>query len=255
MKTILLPFALIAVMFTSCKKNTFNLVEKQSKTTPVDTTITSDKVIDNFIAPFRTHLNKTLDSTLAYAPETYNKKDYGINRALNTAIGNFMADVVYKQAQPIFKSRTKLDIDAVLLNHGGIRSVISKGPISARTAYQVMPFENSIVIAKLKKPEMDSLLNYLATERKAHPISNMNLILNKDYSIKELNINHKPIENRAYYVATSDYLATGGDRMNFFKAADTIYNINYKIRNSLIDYFNKVDTIRPKIDNRFIKLN
>ena len=45
------------------------------------------------------------------------------------------------------------------------------------------------------------------------------------------------------------------DRMDFFKKADTIYNTDYKIRNALIDYFNKVDTISPKIDNRFIKIN
>jgi 5'-nucleotidase len=255
MKTFLLPLVLVVFLFTSCKKTTFNLSEKQTQSIPVNKSIAIDKSIDSFIQPFRTHLNKTLDNPLAYAPETYSKKDYGTDNSLNTAIGNFMADVVYSEAQPIFKSRTKLDIDAVLLNHGGIRSVISKGPISARTAYQVMPFENSIVIAKLQRAQIDSLINYLTTEEKAHPISNMNLTLTKNNSVLTTTINGKPLENRAYYIATSDYLATGGDSMNFFKAADTIYNIDYKIRNALIEHFNKVDTITPKIDNRFIKLN
>ncbi|WP_375238182.1 5'-nucleotidase C-terminal domain-containing protein [Aurantibacter sp.] len=255
MKPFLLPLILSVILFTSCKKNTFNLNEKQAQSIPVDKKLTVDKSIDSFIQPFRTHLNKTLDSALAFAPKTYSKKDYGTNKALNTAIGNFMADVVYTEAQPIFKSRTKLDLDAVLLNYGGIRSVISKGPISARTAYQVMPFENSIVITKLKRAQIDSLINYLATEGKAHPISNMSLTLDKNNSVLTTSINGKPLEDRAYYIATSDYLVTGGDRMNFFKAADTVYNTDYKIRNALIEHFNKADTITPKIDNRFIKLN
>ena len=40
--------------------------------------------------------------------------------------------------------------DIVLLNNGGIRSIISKGPISEKTAFELMPFENSIVVVKLK---------------------------------------------------------------------------------------------------------
>jgi len=255
MKTFLLPLLLTIVFFTSCKKNRFKLEEKQSQTIAINDSIVLNKSIDSFIAPFRTHLNKTLDSTLTYAPNTYSKKDYGKKNALNTAIGNFMADVVYSEASPIFNSRTGKNIDAVLLNHGGIRSVISKGNISARTAFQVMPFENSIVVAELKKAQMDSLIHYLATEEKAHPISNMSLTLNSNNTVNSLTINNKPLENRSYFIATSDYLVNGGDSMNFFKAADSVYTTDYKIRNALIDYFNKVDTINPRIDNRFIKLD
>jgi len=43
--------------------------------------------------------------------------------------------------------------------------------------------------------------------------------------------------------------------MTFFHPNDSLYVLNYKIRNVLIDYFKKTDTLNPKIDNRFIKLN
>ena len=42
--------------------------------------------------------------------------------------------------------------------------------------------------------------------------------------------------------------------MRFFKPNDTVYYLNYKIRNTLIDRFNKVDTINPVIDDRFIQI-
>ena len=251
MKTILLPILAFTILLSSCKKEPYTLVSNKSQMTAISDTISTNKSIDRFIAPYRIHLNKTLDSTLAYAPEAYSKKNYGSKNSLNTAIGNFMADVVYEQANPIFKLRTGKTIDAVLLNHGGIRSIISKGPISARTAYQVMPFENSIIVAALKRPQLDSLITYLSQQQKAHPIANMVLTLNKNYSVNTVTIHNKPLEDRTYYIATSDYLVNGGDRMNFFKTNDSIYNLNYKIRNSLIDYFTKVDTIFPKIDNRF----
>ena len=42
--------------------------------------------------------------------------------------------------------------------------------------------------------------------------------------------------------------------MDFFKKSDTLYDLNYKIRNVLLDYFSKNDTLNPTIDQRFIKL-
>lgn len=250
MKSIYFIFFLLLVSW-SCKETPFHKSSSKSDILPISEHITVDDSIEQYILPYRTHLNKTLDSTLAYAPETYSKKDGD----LNTAIGNFMADVVFEKGNPIFKSRTGFEIDGVLLNHGGIRSVISKGNISSRTAFEVMPFENSIVVAALKKEQLEDLLIYLAREKKAHPIANMSLQLNSLNKVKHFSINQKPLEDKTYYIATSDYLANGGDSMDFFTKADTIYNTNYKIRNALIDYFKTVDTISPKIDNRFIKVN
>src|SRR5690606_31423822 len=110
-----------------------------------------------FIKPYREHVNKSLDNVLSYAMDTYSKSD----GYLNTAIGNFMADVMYEQSNPIFKKRSGETIDFVLLNHGGIRSIISKGNITTRTAFEIMPFENSIVVAKLKGEQVKELLDYV----------------------------------------------------------------------------------------------
>jgi hypothetical protein len=54
-------------------------------------------------------------------------------------------------------------------------------------------------------------------------------------------------------VATSDYLANGGDNMTFFKESKIKFDIEYKLRNMLIDYFKKVD-ILPNITTETIIL-
>ena len=57
-------------------------------------------------------------------------------------------------------------------------------------------------------------------------------------------IQGKPIEdNKMYFVGTNDYLYEGGDNMTFFKKG-LKYDLDYKLRNILIDYFKEVDTIR-----------
>ncbi len=240
----------VAFVFQSCKKEANHLTQIKGENISITDSLASVSSIDEFVKPYRDHVNKNLDSVLAYSVDTYAKND----GELNTAIGNFMADMIYEQANPIFKNRTGKNIDFVLLNHGGIRSIISKGDITTRTAYKVMPFENSIVVANLKGKEIKELLDYLARNKRAHPITKLNIELDKDFKLNKATINGKPIDyEKNYFVCTNDYLANGGDRMNFFKTNDSLYVLDYKIRNALIDYLKKVDTINPVIDNRFIQ--
>ena len=245
-------FLLYIFIFFGCKDQKLELYKIEATQIQISNSLTADAEIEAFIKPFREHIQKDLDSTLAYAMDTYSKSD----GHLNTAIGNFMADAIYDESNPVFKSRTGHDIDMVLLNYGGIRSIISKGNISTRTAFEIMPFENSIVIVALKGSQIDSMVTYLATRKTAHPISKMKLVIDKDFNVAEVTINGKKINaNETYYVATNDYLYTNGDNMRFFRPNEGTTILNYKVRNALIDHFKKVDTINPVIDDRFIQIN
>ena len=214
--------------------------------------INDDGEVIDFIKPYKKNIDKHMDSVLSYASIDYDKK----NGLLNTAIGNMMADVTLNLSNPIYKARTNKNIDFVLLNHGGIRSMISKGDITLRTAYKVMPFENSVVVCELNGEDVYELINYLTLSKKAHPISGINIVLDKNYNLMEAKINGKRIEkNKIYSVATSDYLLNGGDKMTFFSKSKKNTTLDYKIRNVLIDYFKEVDTVAFKIDNRFVIQN
>ncbi|TCK64714.1 5'-nucleotidase-like protein [Winogradskyella wandonensis] len=250
MKTKIFFLCLIVLIFSSCKQD-YSISKIEGKRLEINDSIKADNTVDAFIKPYRDKVNKDLDSTLAFAVDTYSKTD----GELNTAIGNFMADALYEMTNPVFKSRTGKDIDLVLLNHGGIRSIISKGNITSRTAYEVMPFDNTVVVTTLKGEQIKELLTYLASRKRAHPIAGLQVILNADGSINRALIKGSEIDyNKTYYVATSDYLYNGGDRMSFLKSKDSLYDLDYKIRNLLIDYFKKIDTLRPTIDDRFIQL-
>lgn len=238
------------VLLTSCRQE-ISTIKIEGKRISITDTLVSSPKIEAFIKPYRESVERDLDSTLAYATETYSKTDGD----LNTAIGNFMADAVYEMSNPVFEKRTGKSIDMVLLNHGGIRSIISKGNVTSRTAYQVMPFDNAVVVTAMKGQQIKDMLSYLARAKRAHPISKLKLTLNSDFSINEALINGAEIDtNKTYYIATNDYLYDGGDKMNFLKSKDTVHKLDYKIRNVLIDYFKKIDTLQPIIDSRFIQL-
>ncbi|MGB3605735.1 5'-nucleotidase C-terminal domain-containing protein [Psychroserpens sp.] len=246
-----LGLCFLLIILSSCQQD-LHLNKIEGRQINISDSLVIDAQIEDFIKPYRENVNKNLDSILAYAVDTYSKND----GEYNTAIGNMMADALYEQANPIFKSRTGEDIDFVLLNHGGIRAIISKGNVTTRTAYEVMPFENSTVVVKLKGLQVKELIDYLVEAKRAHPISRLSIALNSNGSFKEALLDGQPLDyNKSYNIATNDYLYNGGDRMDFFKTNDSLYVLNYKIRNVLIDYFKSIDTLNPVIDNRFIQLN
>ncbi len=238
--------------FFSCKQEKPVLTEISGKQIAVSDTLIATDSIEAFVAPYRNRINEILDSTIAYAPKDITKND-GI---LNTTAGNLMADAVLELAGPIFKSRTGSSLDFVLLNHGGIRSIISAGNVSARTAYEIMPFENTIVVVGLKGDAILDMVDYLIKAKRPHPLAGIQIILNKDDTIHTIKIQGEDFdENKTYYVGTSNYLVNGGDRMDFFKKKLTFTETDYLIRNIMIDYFTKKDTIAPITDDRFIKLD
>ena len=240
------------ICLESCKEAPQRLDKIIAKQIPLDSTITPNDSINKYISPYRDRINEVLDSTLAYAPKTLTKTD-GI---YNTSAGNLMADIVFSESNPIFKARRGKALDFVLLNHGGIRSIISTGNVTARTAYEVMPFENSIVVVELSGTSVMEMIDFLIQSKRAHPIAGLQIILDKNDQLKSLKIQGKPFdENRTYFVATSDYLVTGGDNMGFFKNMLSATETDYLIRNAIIDYFKKVDTLNAVVDNRFYKLN
>ncbi len=238
-------------MAFSCKETPQQLSKIDAKQLQIDSSLTVVDSIENFVAPYRRRVDEVLDSTLAYAPKPFTKTD----GTYNTSAGNLMADIVLLEANPIFKARTNNTIDFVLLNHGGIRSIISKGNVSARTGYQVMPFENSIVVVELTPESVLKMVDFLIQSKRAHPISGIQIVLNKESKLQSLKIQGKPFTNkRNYFVATSNYLVTGGDNMGFFKELVQATDTDYLIRNAMIDYFKKVDTLKAEVDDRFYKL-
>lgn len=228
------------ICLVSCKsKNYYNYKVEGSKVN-VNQNYKSDEKIEAFVSPFRTHINKDLDSVIAICPETLDKS----KGKWESNIGLFLANVTYELANPLFQKRDNKSIDMVLLNHGGIRSTIPKGNVTTRTAFNVMPFENSIIIVELSGSEIEELANYVLEERKPHPMFGIKIYTNKGNELNEVRINNILIEpSKKYNVATSDYLANGGDNMTFFRDSKVKYDLDYKLRNLLIDYFKKVDTL------------
>lgn len=224
----------------SCSPKNYNLNKIEGKQIPVTEKAAETPEIEKFIKPYRDHINQDLDNILAFCPQTLDKSD----GKWQTSIGSLLADVCLQRGNIVFKAREKKDIDLCLLNHGGIRAILPKGNVTTRTAFEIMPFENNLVVLALKGEQIQDIAAYIIKEKKPQPLSGMTFTITKQNTAKDIQVQGKPLDlNKTYYVATNDYLANGGDSMNFFAKSTEKFDLNYKLRNVLIDYFKEVDTV------------
>jgi len=245
----LLIFTFLIII--SCKNEPQNLVKIEGKLIQINEKITSKKEIEALITPYKEKVEAEMNTAISYTPKDLSNDD----GELESSLGNLMADMCYERANPVFNSRTGNNIDFTLLNFGGIRAGITKGTITNKNAFRLMPFENSLVVVELSYDKVTELIQYLIKHHKAHPVSKqVRLIISKDGSNYQFSINNKPLDaSKTYYVLTHDYLQNGGDNMNFFKDPINLYNLDYKVRNAIIDYFKENDTIKVELDGRFKK--
>jgi 5'-nucleotidase len=250
MKKIFIFFFAILLLI-NCKNEPQQLVKIEGKLIPINADISADSVITNYIKPYKQAVEKEMSTVLSFTPKDLLRTD----GELESSLGNLLADLCYERANPVFKSRTGKNIDFAMFNYGGIRAGISKGNITTQNAFNLMPFENSLVVVELTPEKIQEMVTYLKQQNLAHPLSKQfNLVLTE--SEYQLIINNKPFNaSKNYFVLTSDYLQNGGDKMNFFKNPVSMVNLDYKLRNAIIDYFAETDTINTGLDGRFIIKN
>jgi 2',3'-cyclic-nucleotide 2'-phosphodiesterase (5'-nucleotidase family) len=126
----------------------------------------------------------------------------------NSNMGNWFADAILDGARRIHNGR----VDFALQNHGGMRlNSIAAGNITVGHIYELMPFDNSLVILQLNGEQVQSLMNRIA-ELGGWPISKGSGFTIMDGKATNIIIDEVAFDpDNTYYAAMSDYIADGGD--------------------------------------------
>lgn len=206
----------------------------QTDKVPVTTIVEPDDSLQLYIKPYKVELSSEMDRVIGYAAEPIVR-----NRPEGT-LGNFVVDATLDYLER--SKRIPEDQYICIMNHGGLRSPISKGNITVGDIYRLMPFDNTVVIAKLPMQALDSICNYLQSSG-GEPINGFTV------SNGSCTLNNESLSD-TLYVLTSDYLFNGGDQMNFFEMHYDYENSGVFLRDMLIDYVENKDTIQPEIEDR-----
>jgi len=209
---------------------TYNLQSHEDKVVAIQSSADSTSLA--IIAPYQKAIEQEMNEVL-----TYTKYDLEKGRPQST-LGNFVTDLCLNYA----------DAHMCVMNNGGLRTTINKGNITRGKLYELMPFENELVLLELDENDYLGLLNYIC-KRGGEPFSGIDITMTEERKI----INHSvPVDfskGEKVKVLTSDYLANGGDKMSFFQNKEQL-KVGIKLRDAIIDYCTKTDTINMQLDGR-----
>ena len=232
----------IALFATGCSSNyNYDNIDYSR----IDIIGLEDSTLTDIINVYKDSIDLKLDNVIGFSKGLYTKDDYSRIK-FNSSLGNLIADIIYKQADSVFYKSFGNNIDFVLQNHGGIRSSLLEGEIKLTDAYKILPFENEIVVLEISKEVFDEMVLFLSNEKFPHPISGFSIMNDKALIDKEKSLNDK------FFLATNDYLLSGGDNMFFLEKNSNVYHLGYPLRDAFIDYIINEEKIESKVDNRFI---
>lgn len=171
----------------------------------------------------------------------------GSNRGVESTLNNFIAEGQrYAMSKQVGE-----DIDLGVMNAGGVRADLQGGDVTYKDIFEVQPFGNSVIIAKVSGKDFITALENQWQEgsrpRLAMGLSNnVQVVYDQKVShgqrVKAVTVNGEPLDpNKDYSIALSSFLASsdsekGGD--GYFEAGSIKdkNDVGYMDAQAMIDY-------------------
>ncbi|SFH26378.1 5'-nucleotidase C-terminal domain-containing protein [Pedobacter insulae] len=240
-------FILTATFLSSCSTQ-YAITKSNREEYSINDKIEVDSAIVRTYLPYKQKLDQEMTKVIGHTSVLLTKT----SEFPESVLGNFFADAVFNQAKKLEPT-----IDFVFpTTKGGLRNDISKGPITVSGVFELMPFENQLVLFKLKGSDVLIILNYIALTN-GQPVAGLRMNI-KDKTPENIYINGKPFDvNQTYMVLTSDYIGNGGDDAKGFANPISRKNIGLLVRDALLKEVAELEfagkKIEAKTDGRITK--
>ena len=209
----------------------------------INNTGSKDSSVAAFLQPYSDNVNKTMNEVIGIAEISLEKKQP------EGTLGNFMVDAFLVMA----KEKYNTHVDAAFVNYGGIRlTQLPAGNITSGKIFELMPFDNLLILQKIKGGVFQQLLDLVA-DRGGWPMAGITMQIKNKKAINVM-IGGKQLDpNAVYTIANSDFIANGGDNADMLRPVSQITN-GYLMRDAIFDYIKKLKSqgknITANIENR-----
>ncbi|RVU54097.1 multifunctional 2',3'-cyclic-nucleotide 2'-phosphodiesterase/5'-nucleotidase/3'-nucleotidase [Anaerosphaera multitolerans] len=164
-------------------------------------------------------------------------------KGFNTLLGSWSCEVM--------ADKTKAQV--AIQNGGGLRRSLEKGQITVGDMYEIMPFDNYLVVMDLAGSELIKAIDHGIDMPKTTDGVFSGLIVEYDSTkaygekITKMTLSDgTPIEeDKTYRVVVNDFMFTGGDGYDFSKATN-VDETYIPVRDVLVERIKSDKTITPK---------
>ena len=239
-----LTFATIPVNLKTVEKSpdgsvTYSLVGKE---------IPEDPALVAALQGYVDRVDALLSERVGRAVAALSSKD---GRSQETPLGDLVADAT------LWYTR-HLAVDFAFQNGGGIRTDLPRGEISRKAIYEVLPFDNTVVVLTLKGSDIEELFHHISRLPEGaggfpQVSDGVSFTINRVTGrCEDVRIQGNPLDPaRTYRIATNSYLAAGGDGYRMFLNAVDRYDSSRFLRDVFADYLKHLGgVVTPAVGRR-----
>ncbi len=221
---------------------TYVVTSTESTNQPIVETQSENTELTTIITPYKDSLSKTMNGIIGYSEEELT------TGSPEGKLGNFIADLSLSIGNQRYDSLMSDTADFVILNNGGFRTFMPAGAITTGKIFEIMPFENELVVVTLSIKKTVELFEYIGAKtvkdgnrKQGVPISgNVRVELMGNTPIEVL-VDSIRLRGRPYKVITTDYLANGGDNMSFFLEPLNYEKLDLKLRDAILQQIDNLE--------------
>ena len=203
----------------------------------ISDSLSRDTFLQTLMRPYRDSVDRSMNQVIGTAVKSLEKKQP------EGTLGNFMADAMYYAGS----KKYGIPVDGAFVNYGGVRiTQLAAGPVTRSKVFEMMPFDNLVIIQRLKGSELQSFLNLIA-DRGGWPMSGITMHI-RDKKAVNVKVGGQPLDmNKTYTIINSDYVASGGDNAVMLKNLPQESN-GYLMRDAIFDYIKMLQAERKDIN-------
>ena len=200
--------------------------------------------MENLIAPYKAEKEVSMSVIIGESEETIT-----VGKP-ESKLTNLIADILLTEARKYIA-----DTDMAVTNIGGIRRPLYEGNITIGDVFEILPFDNSLLVFEYKGSDILALADAIA-QKGGESISGMSLTINGEKA-ENVKINGQHIDSaKIYKVVTTDYLSWGNDQLEPLANYINSTPLNMMMRDAMFDYVTCAtinnQKISAKTDNRII---
>ena len=207
-----------------------------------------DTAFINMISLYKTGIDSQMNQIVSVSSEAL------MSGKPESLLSNYIADAMLEIGnQYCFENHLSHGVDLSIINNGGLRTSLPKGTITTGKMFELLPFENKLVIIGMKGADLKNVLRYLAA-KKGEGVSGIKMGI-KDGKAVDVKIGGEKLDlNKIYHIISIDYLVNGGDGMNSFDKRENFRHMHMKLREAIIAHaktlYQSGTGIKSELDGR-----
>ena len=149
------------------------------------------------------------------------------------ALGNMAADALRNRAALELRRFVHLGI----IGEGSFKTFFVPGVLTLGDIYEFMPYENRLVVLELRGDQVIELIGQVAKVGGA-PISGARFRIDENNRARGILVNSEVVDpNKRYLVATSNWVANGGDQFPALWNPVNRTDLDLNIKDLYVDFF------------------